>query len=317
LTYLGLAGKYLADADGKALPSTMTLEHGDSIIDFKFKTLAVPEKLEGQTGAIVAQVQSGGSDTTDYFKFYNRPTYKVDYVPPTTMYAGKLDINLKGGSPNMFRSFNGGITWENAWAPITPIQIENIELKGQLILKEPNSCCDFIIPIEIYEGISPVIRPVTIPRVVNAEIYPPAGVYFIESRGEFVVTIRPTGANAGLIPVLATNRTSIPDSEGVELKEVVDGAYTFVIYRVQQELQLKVDFVSPSASVPVNGTEVWGDRGQLHLASPLAGEVKIYGITGRLIQSFTLPSASRSSIALPAGVYLVRLNGTTYRIAVK
>jgi hypothetical protein len=319
LKYLGLAEKYLVDAEGKALPAEVTLESGDSIIALDLMTLTVPETLEGQTGSIVANVLMGGSDTTDFFKFYNRPTYSVDYVLPTAQYAGKLDIHLKGGSPKMFRTFNGGITWESAWAPITQSQIANLGLKGQIVLKEPNSCFDVIVPIEKYEGSTPIVRRITVPRLTDADIYPPPGAHFAESLHDFTVTVHPTGVNAGRIPVITTGRALIPDSVGVELKSVENGVYTFVIHYIQQAIDLKIDFVSPSASASatVSETEIWGGSGQIYFSSPQAGEAKIYGISGSLLQSFTLPAASKSSITLPAGLYVVSLNGMTYKVVVR
>ncbi|MDR2120078.1 MAG: T9SS type A sorting domain-containing protein [Tannerella sp.] len=317
LTYIGLTKNYIVGTDGKAIPSEYTLAKNDTVIRIDFMTLTVPDALEGQTGAIVSTIVGGGLDTTDFFTFYNRPTYSVNYVPPTTMFAGKLDLNLKGGSPHLFRSINGGITWENAWTPLTVTQIANFGYKGQIILKEPHSCCDFVIPIEKYEGLATIPRPVNIPFLSDADIYPPSGIHFIDSRKDFTVVIRPTGANAGLIPVLTTNRTAIPDSEGVELKGVENGVYTFVIHYVQEDIKLNVNFISPSATTDADGTEIWGGNGQVHLSSSQAGEVKIYGVSGRQVQAFTLPSAGSSSIALPAGIYVVSLNGKAYRVAVR
>ncbi|MDR1331154.1 MAG: T9SS type A sorting domain-containing protein [Tannerella sp.] len=317
LDYLGLAKNCLAGADGSKMPSELPLAKGDTVIRIEFTTLTVPEAQEGQTGAIATSIVGGGSDTTAFFTFYNRPTYRVDYVRPTTMYPGRLELNLKGGSPHLFRSINGGITWESAWTPVSRAQIAAIGLKGQIVLKEPHSCYDIVIPIEIREGTVPVIREVSIPDVSGADIYPPTGVHYVESLGEFTVTIRPTGVNAGLIPVVTTNRTSIPDAEGIRLKGVEDGVYTFVIYHIQETLILNIDFVSPEASVAADGTEIRGGEGQIHLTSPQAGEARIYDMSGQQVRAFTLPAAGRSSIALPAGIYLVNLNGKTYRVAVR
>ncbi|MDR1381188.1 MAG: T9SS type A sorting domain-containing protein [Tannerella sp.] len=317
LKYLGLAEKYLVDMDGKEMPAELTLAKNDTVIRIEFMTVSVPEAQEGQTGAIVTSIVGGGSDTTDFFTFYNKPTYSVNHVLPTTMYAGRLELNLKGGSPHLFRSLNGGITWENAWTPITSAQIYAIGRQGQVILKEPHSCCDYVIPLEILEVKPDILRTVNIPQVSGAEILPISGVHFVESRGEFTVTVRPTGANAGTIPVLTTNRTTIPDSEGVKLKGVENGVYTFVIYYVQQNISLSIDFVSPETSGIVDGTEIWGGEGQIHLVSSQAGEVRIYGLNGSQMRVFTLPASSRNSISLPAGIYLVNLNGKTYRIAVR
>jgi hypothetical protein len=318
LTYLGLANKYIVGTDGKPIPSKLTLAAGDTVISLDFKTLPVPSELEGGTGAILAAIDMGGSDTTDYFNFYNRPTYSVEYILPTTLYAGKLELNLKGGSPNLLRSINGGITWQNAWQPFTAKEISSIGLDGSVILREPHSCCDAIISFGKPEVSSPVVRTVKIPTIAGVDVYPAPGRHFVNSRSNLTVIVRPTGDKEGMIPVLSTNRTQIPDSVGVKLEEVRDGVYTFVIYYVQQELDIRIDFIpAPVDTAPVDETAVWGDRGLVGITSARAGEVKIYNISGIHVQTFILPSAGTSRIPLPPGVYIVSLNEKTYKTIVK
>ncbi|MDR1601729.1 MAG: T9SS type A sorting domain-containing protein [Tannerella sp.] len=60
-----------------------------------------------------------------------------------------------------------------------------------------------------------------------------------------------------------------------------------------------------------------GGKGLVYLTSAQAGEVKIYGISGSLLQTFTLPAASKSSVTLPVGIYIVSLNGKTYKVVVR
>ncbi|MDR1601665.1 MAG: T9SS type A sorting domain-containing protein [Tannerella sp.] len=43
----------------------------------------------------------------------------------------------------------------------------------------------------------------------------------------------------------------------------------------------------------------------------------MYDTSGSLLQAFTLPAASKSSIMLPAGLYIVDLNGKTYKVVVR
>jgi len=44
--------------------------------------------------------------------------------------------------------------------------------------------------------------------------------------------------------------------------------------------------------------------------------VKVYNIAGSLVQSF-IAGKGTDSIALPAGIYVVTLNGATYKVSVK
>jgi len=315
ITPIGLAANYLVQADGSPLPSEIILLKGESNILITFTTKTVPANLEGGTGAIVASIVNGGSDTTSFFKFYNRPTYSVDYILPATNYEGKLDLNLKGGSPEMFRSINGGLSWENAWLPFAPWQIDHFVNGGVILLKEPNSCFDVVIPLTNSEYPTTLHRLVIVPEIADVDIYPPAGVYFVGSGGDFTFTVKPTGVMSGKAPVVKTNRTDLPDSIGVELTKVTDnGDYVYAIRGIHQPFTVSVSFPDVTGSNTISGDEVWSDHGELYVKTAQAGEVKVYNIAGVLVRAFI--AEGLDSIALPAGIYIVTLNGSTYKVAV-
>ncbi|MDR1454654.1 MAG: hypothetical protein LBJ01_03285 [Tannerella sp.] len=139
VSYLGLADKYLYSWGG-GRTTTVVLPADEDQFELFFMTARVPDELEGQKGAIVISTPSLPSDTSEWFSFWNAPDLsRMVYYPRTTMYAGLLDFNNQSGSPDMLRSFNGGVTWESAWAPISGIDLERFD--HEILFREPGSCC--------------------------------------------------------------------------------------------------------------------------------------------------------------------------------
>ena len=260
-------------------------------------------------------------DTSDVFSVYNRFTTSPAFKRPTVGYAGQLELNIEGGSPHLFRSTDG-VIWENARQPFTQAQIANLAEKEipYIILKEPNSCWYETISLGASEVPGSILHPVHIPGVSGAFVSHSEGDYHINTTGNFVFTIRPTGANAGLIPVVTTNRVSIPDSKGVTIVPDGYGSYIVTIHKVQQPIAVSIDFASAtgSASITEDDNRVWSGNGKLHIASGIAGDAVIYNASGTRVNTVACQVGEPVSIAIPAGFYVVKLSdGKSYKVAVK
>lgn len=321
---MGAAAGNLVTPEGKALQLSDTLRSGETTVVRAFKIVDEPTFENGAEGYFITNSYDPSnpgviftSDTTDVYNFYKRFTTSVKYSQPTVGYAGRLDLGIKDGSPDLFRSLNGGLTWEKASLPFTKSQIANISIGDVVLLKEPNSCwfSEVIVGKEV--GAPVIMRPVTVPEVSGAITSPMAGEHYIESREDFVLIVTPTGANVGKVPELKTNRTTVPDSEGVIRVDNGDGSYTFIIRCVQQPLTLSFDFVTGNASID-NGTNVWATSGQLFIYSPEAVAASIYDASGALVKTRNVSAGETAQTLLPSGIYFVSLNnGNAYKVAVK
>ncbi|MDR2120685.1 MAG: T9SS type A sorting domain-containing protein [Tannerella sp.] len=318
----GAAAGNLFAPDGEPLNLLDTLSVGETTVVRPFVIKSDPSFENGEKGYIISISTEAGTshviarDTTEIYSFYRTVTWNVHHIMPTTMYPGKLDLNLADGSPNLFRSFDGGETWENARQPLSPVQISNFGDEGTILLCEPNGCVTHVVSIEHHTSPPTLYREIGIPDIPGVIMYPPAGRHFLVSQEDYTFTITPTaGANSGT-PVITTNRTRIPDEEGVSVVPNADGSYTVTIYDIREEIRLNIDI--PAAGEYVAGDKVWsGGGGQLFVTSHKAGAAKVYNVIGEQVKTTVLAAGETTSVSLPKGVYVITLNGKTYKVVVR
>ena len=77
-----------------------------------------------------------------------------------------------------------------------------------------------------------------------------------------------------------------------------------------------IDVLIPQANMELSGLKVYATAGQLHLSLPASDDVQIYAVSGALVRSFVAP-ASDTSVALPSGIYIVRVGSLTEKVAVE
>ena len=77
-----------------------------------------------------------------------------------------------------------------------------------------------------------------------------------------------------------------------------------------------IDVLIPQANMELSGLKVYATAGQLHLSLPASDDVQIYAVSGALVRSFTAP-AGDTSVALPSGIYIVRIGSLTEKVAVE
>ena len=71
----------------------------------------------------------------------------------------------------------------------------------------------------------------------------------------------------------------------------------------------------PTSTVDATPTRLYTADGQLHLTLPASATVRVYNVSGRLVRTFLAP-AGDSSVALPEGIYVVRVGDRAEKIVV-
>ena len=310
--------------NGKSFPDTVFIAKGsDTPVVMNFTVGEIPKEMEGVGFSIETYYEemngtpSPGRDTT-LLTFYNHPTFDIQYIKPSQGYSGKLEVNISGGTPYLMRSLDKGKSWYLASDPISKSEIYNLqdEDESYLWLKEPNSCWEQVIRLGEANEPSPIMRPVTMPTIANAIVSVEPGTKYVPSRGSFSFKIQPTGLNAGKVPVITTGRTTIPDSEGVVVEDLGNGVFRVTILGIQEPINISVDFTTGNELVD-DDNNVWTNGGQLYITTTVSGNAAIYNATGTLVKTISMVAGETVSTSLPAGFYIVTVNGKSYKVISK
>ncbi|MDR2921637.1 MAG: T9SS type A sorting domain-containing protein [Tannerella sp.] len=328
---------YNGTAEYLGLPASYKIQRLDTILGTS-KTFPItvehnwdmPNTVNGTKGLVYASFDktfpSAGllGDTTVY---YNYPTFTVEYMPTTSQFEGSLRVsNITGSNPNysdyMTRtlrkdSIYGYFTDTTVFVPFSDIEVANLDYGDKISVKTAWETYVLDIP-RLNEEVPPgtITRPVSVPTVSNAILSVEPGIKQVVSSEDFSFTITPTGSNVGLVPVVKTGRTNIPDSEGVIYKQLSDGSWFVTIVRVQSAITLTIDFTTSNATIE-NSSSVWANGGQLYVNAVTSNKASIYSITGALVKTVNVAAGETASISLPTGFYIVTVNGKAYKVTVK
>lgn len=305
------------------LPDSIPIPGGVTKFEYPYRINHLPEAQDGGLARVEGYTTyPNGAEYSrfpDRANFYNKFTYNLEYNPRTTLHKGYIKLNIKGGTPQLVCSFDGGVTWVKPQEEFTDSYIDKALEAGVIYIKEPNSCHLETIPFgKSSGGIGiPIQRAITMPDISNAIVSHDQGIYYVSSTNNFVFTIQPTGANAGMLPVVTTNRTIIPDSEGVKIEDNGDGSYTVTILRVQQAITISVDFATANEAID-NGNKVWADKDMLYIQTASNQIINIYNTAGARVKTMSISAGETKSVALPAGFYIVKTdNEKVYKIILR
>lgn len=78
----------------------------------------------------------------------------------------------------------------------------------------------------------------------------------------------------------------------------------------------EVNVLTTDANAALEGLKIYATAGQLHLSLPAAHDVRIYTLTGALVRTLTAP-AGETTLALPAGLYIVRAGNAVQKVIVE
>lgn len=309
-------GKYFKDIQTYKLPAGET-------------TLAIPYKIDedvedAESITFAYKVSSiGMTKYTDTYTLYAAPEIKlVKYTPPTTLYKGVLDISITNGSYYIQRSLDGGQSWQyardtvtGAILPFSQSQIANFIPGSTILFRQPDGCSYEKLTVGTDNdgnGSPPISRLVTMPQVTDAISTVEAGRHYVTSGSNFSFTITPTGDNTGKTLHVSTSRTSVPDSEGVQIVNNTDGSYTITILSIRETVTIAIDFATGIDSI--DGNAVWSHANQLYIRSEETGEAAVYTLQGALVSNIRINAGETVTLQLSNGVYVITLNGKTYKI---
>lgn len=305
------------------IPDSVAIPNGVSYFEIPYTINHIPEDQNGGLAAIRGYIRnpngSENSGQTDYVNIFSRFTYEYDFQKPAPLFTVFFRLNLKDASPHVICSVDGGFTWDKPKTEYTGADLSKIMETGVFYIKEPNSCHLATISVgkKEEEQIPPsaIKRQMNIPYTTNA-IISHTGTFYIASGQNFTFNITPTGTNAGLVPVITTNRTSIPDSEGVKIEDNKDGSYTVTILSVQQSININIDFATTNEAIE-GDHKVWTDNKLLYISSTLNSTAFVYNTVGALIKTVVLSADQTASLTLPEGLYIVKLGNKTYKVVLK
>ena len=314
VVYGGQAAEYLTDGNGGTPPDEYLLEAGDSTVLFSYRTKQVPVELEGDSVSITVTDATLGVTDTYWFEFWNLPRAEdVIYIPKTVLYPGFFKL-VKGGSPDLMRSLNGGWQWYNAWGNATGVELQNVE--EAIILREPDGCEELTILLDL--SINPNIqREIVLPSVPNVTTTPGVGQHYVASGADFVFTVTPTGPVAGLWPHVTSNRQHVPDSVGTIVTDNGNGTFEVRIRALRESISVDIRMGQRPSSDNgyVETAGVWTFAGHLYIASPVTGEARVYSSTGALVKSVPVTAGETVRTPLPQGFYIIALpNGSTTKV---
>ena len=335
----GSGAAYVYDADlNKYFSDTVSYEfvNGvDSIINIHFKiTDNVPNGAQVRIFSQMFNGLVGGQrDTTDIYTLYAKSVTALQkVVRPAPGYAGMVDVTSVNGSPYIQRSFNGGLTWEHArdlitgeWLPINKTQVayltETIDDEERFIIyREPNTCCEYdtVYIWRFYDGPGVLIREIILPELPDVVMSHLPGVYQVNSRESFTFTVTPVGAKAGHMPTVKTSsRMPELDPDRINVQKNADGSYTITVYNIQEQLELYITFTrDPESVLAVEANQVRSYGGKLYVRSDKPTTLYIYAVNGAQYSRQAI-SAGETAVALPAGFYVVVLEGKRYKLIIQ
>jgi hypothetical protein len=117
--------------------------------------------------------------------------------------------------------------------------------------------------------------------------------------------------------VTTSNPNYATGGKGITITPDGVGKWKVKITRVYLALNIYVGYAvtdqSTNANATLNKDAVWTAGGQLYIQSATPAKLEVYSITGQL-QKANVVNGSITLSDLPKGIYLVKLNGKTYKV---
>ena len=315
INYLGaLTEDLIVGSDGKKLADSYTLPKNQSTYTIKFSLNDIPAELEGQQGALEAEIIGGGRDTSAWMTLYNHPTYDLILVKPILDANNKIDLGITGGSPNLMRSING-LTWRNAYSPLTAAEQMSMADGVSIWLREPNGCWEAQFFFMTY--IDPEIqRYVEIPNSVEVTTDPGSGKHYVKGHKDFTFTASYAGGSP--LKVMAQGFYSGTYKELIG-QDMEDGTYQYVIRQVVEPWTITFG-PDPASGITaeeyIDGISVWAHKNTLYIRSDITTRVYIYSMSGSLYKYLDIHEGDTRDI-LNRGVYVVVIGEKRYKVIIK
>lgn len=152
----------------------------------------------------------------------------------------------------------------------------------------------------------PVTYTVTLPVVEGAVLTSETGTTIKENEN-FIFTITLKDGYKNSKPVVKANGKEIlPDSKGRYVVENVKTNITITVSGIVKD--------DPTANMEIQGSlKVWGADGYLHILSSKVGEAHVITYSGQLYKIITL-TGGETITSLPSGIYIVHIDGQSYKV---
>ena len=152
----------------------------------------------------------------------------------------------------------------------------------------------------------PVTYTVTLPVIEGVVLTSETGTAIKENE-DFIFTITLKEGYKNSKPVVKANGKEIlPDSKG-----------RYVVKNVKTNITITVSGIvkdGPTANLEIQGSlKVWGADGHLHILSSKVGEARVITYSGQLYKIITL-TGGETITSLPSGIYIVRIDGQSYKV---
>lgn len=169
-----------------------------------------------------------------------------------------------------------------------------------------------------------VSREIVIPTVKGLIFQPAPGIHYVNTGDDFTFTVKEeqagnvlkAGEKKRLIERLKiTTGDPVRDKDGIKMTENEDGSVTVKLIKVTSGIVLTVDPHATSSAI-ISGEKVWSYEGQVLLSVKASTGVRIYDLKGQLVDARKV-DAGETAIALPEGIYLVRIADRSYKVIVR
>ena len=165
---------------------------------------------------------------------------------------------------------------------------------------------DGLASMEIETETKPVTYTVTLPMVEGAVLTTETGTTIKENEDfRFTITLKDGYKNSKPV-VEANGKEILPDSKG-----------WYVVENVKTNIAITVSGIvkdDPTANMEIQGSlKVWGTDGYLHILSSKVGTAYVITYSGQLYKIITL-TGGETITSLPSGIYIVRIDGQSYKI---
>ena len=169
-----------------------------------------------------------------------------------------------------------------------------------------------------------VSREIVIPTVKGLIFQPAPGIHYVNTGDDFTFTVKEeqagnvlkAGEKKRLIERLKiTTGDPVRDKDGIKMTENEDGSVMVKLIKVTSGIVLTVDPHATSSAI-ISGEKVWSYEGQVLLSVKASTGVRIYDLKGQLVDARKV-EAGETAIALPEGIYLVRIADRSYKVIVR
>ena len=166
-----------------------------------------------------------------------------------------------------------------------------------------------------------ILRKVYLPDVEGLLLDPEPGENYTVSQTDFVFTITAL-AGYSLDDLTVETDNELRDKEGLQIVRNEDGTVTVTLKKVTETILVTINGTSPDLSSEVDnedidgGGKVWSYKNHLYIRTDKGTDVQIYTIAGQLHLQQSV-EAGETVIPLVHGVYIVRMDGQTFKVAIK